>query len=305
MPEPRRNVELKAVDRDPAATLAAALGAGAQDRGTLVQRDTYFGVPHGRLKLREEEDADGARAVMIAYERPDEPTVRLSRYRLVDVGDPAGTRAALEATCGVRAVVAKRRRLLLADNVRIHLDEVDGLGAFLELEAVVAPDADLHAERGKVDRLRELLDVRDEDLRPGSYADALVPAADPELLAGARAAMAEAYAPYSTLHVGAAVRTDDGRRFTGANVENAAYPQGQCAEATALGAMASAGGRRVQEVVVASELGVAPCGGCRQRLKEFGTAETVVHLADEERVLRTLTLGELLPHAFEQTDLPQ
>lgn len=301
MSEPRRNVELKAVDRDPAATLSAALGAGAADHGVLVQRDTYFGVPLGRLKLREEQPGG---ATLIAYERPDDPTVRLSRYQLIGVADPAAAHAGLESTCGVRAVVDKRRRLLLLDNVRIHLDEVDGLGCFCELEAVAAPDADLHAERAKVDHLRELLDIRDADLRPGSYADALAPRPDPELLAAARAAMAQAYAPYSTLEIGAALRTDDGRMFTGTNVENAAFPQGQCAEAGAVGAMAAAGGRRIVEVVVASERGIAPCGGCRQRLKEFAAAETVVHLAGSGPVVRTHTLGELLPHAFEQTDVP-
>lgn len=301
MSEPRRNVELKAVDRDPQATLSAALGAGAVDHGVRVQRDTYFGVPRGRLKLREETPGS---ARLIAYERPDDPTVRLSRYHLIEVADPAAARAGLEATCGIRAVVDKRRRLLLVDNVRIHLDEVDGLGSFCELEAVVAPEADLHAERAKIDRLRALLDIADADLRAGSYADAVAPRIDPELLAGARAAMAQSYAPYSTLQVGAALRTDDGRMFTGANVENAAFPQGQCAEAGAIGAMAAAGGRRIVEVVVASEHGVAPCGGCRQRLKEFGTAETVVHLAGAGPMTRTHTLGELLPYAFEQTDVP-
>jgi cytidine deaminase len=116
--------------------------------------------------------------------------------------------------------------------------------------------------------------------------------------------MTHAYTPYSHLDIGAAVLTDDDRVFAGANVENAAYPQGNCAEASALAAMASAGGRTITQVVVASEIGVAPCGGCRQRLKEFGGPETVVHLADRERVHTTLTLADLLPHAFTQEDLP-
>src|SRR4051794_17750780 len=157
VPQPRRNVELKAVDRDPAATLARASAAGAQDHGTLVQTDTYFVVAHGRLKLREQE---GAPAQLIAYERPDDAGVRLSRYHLIDVADPETARTGLGATCGVRVVVAKRRRLLSWENVRIHLDEVEGLGFFVELEAVAGPDADLGAEHAKVDRLRELLDIR-------------------------------------------------------------------------------------------------------------------------------------------------
>jgi homotetrameric cytidine deaminase len=299
--EPRRNVELKAVDRDPGAKLQAALAAGAEDRGVLRQRDTYFAVRHGRLKLREQ---DGAPPQLIAYERPDDPAVRLSRYRLIEVADPAATLAGLGATCGVRVVVAKERHLLLWENVRIHLDEVEGLGPHVELEAVAAPEADLDAEHRKVAHLRELLDIRDEDLRPGSYADALAPQPDPELLRLARDAAQHAYAPYSRLHIGAAVRTRSGERYAGANVENAAYPQGWCAEASALGAMVAGGGGRIAEVVVASEHAVAPCGGCRQKLAEFGGPEAIVHLAGAGGVERTTTLGELLPLGFSSGDLP-
>jgi homotetrameric cytidine deaminase len=300
-PEPRRNVELKAIDRDPAATLNVALASGATDQGTLRQRDTYFAVPHGRLKLREQ---DGSAAQLIAYERPDDPAVRLSRYHLIEVPDPEALIAGLTVTCGVRVVVSKTRRLLLADNVRIHLDDVAGLGRYIELEAVAAPGADLGAERRKVDRLRELLDIRDGDLRPGSYADALTPPPDPELLRLARAVATNAYAPYSRLHIGAAVRTDDGRRYSGANVENAAYPQGWCAEASALAALVAGGGGRVAEVVVSSSHAVAPCGGCRQKLAEFGGPETIVHLASTGGVETTTTLGELLPLGFGAGDLP-
>jgi cytidine deaminase len=83
-------------------------------------------------------------------------------------------------------------------------------------------------------------------------------------------------------------------------VENAAYPQGQCAEASALGNMVAGGGGRVVEVVVAapSEQECAPCGGCRQRLREFAEQDTPIHLADMERVRRTTSLAELLPHSF-------
>ena len=146
-----------------------------------------------------------------------------------------------------------------------------------------------------------MLGIGDDALREGSYSDA-VPggAAIPELLALAREAAGRAYAPYSNFPVGAAVRTADGRRYAGANVENAAYPQGQCAEASALGAMVAGGGGRVVEVVVAapSEEECAPCGGCRQRLREFADQDTPIHLADIERVRRTTSLAELLPLSF-------
>jgi homotetrameric cytidine deaminase len=292
---PRRNVELKAVDPDPARTLERARALGASDEGVIVQRDTYFRVASGRLKLREEEPGE---AHLIAYSRPDDASVRVSSYRVVPAA--AGTLAALSETLGVDVVVEKRRHLLLWETVRIHLDEVDGLGSFIELEAVAQGDSDLTREHAQVARLRDALVIRDEALREGSYADAVRSAPDPELLRLAREAAGRAYAPYSNFPVGAAVRTDDGRRFAGANVENAAYPQGQCAEASALGAMVAGGGGRVVEVVVAapSEAECAPCGGCRQRLREFAAPDTPIHLADLERVRRTTSVAALLPLSF-------
>jgi homotetrameric cytidine deaminase len=310
---PRRNVELKAVDPDPARTLERALAAGAADHGAIVQRDTYFCVASGRLKLREEEPGE---AHLIAYSRRDDASVRVSAYRVVPAAE--GTRAALAETLGIDVVVEKRRRLLLWETVRIHLDEVEGLGSFVELEAVAGDDSDLSHERILVAQLRAELGIGDDTLREGSYADALrqgpppnegsggwdesrrVGSPDPELLAMAREAAGRAYAPYSNFPVGAAVRTEDGRRYAGANVENAAYPQGQCAEASALGAMVAGGGGRVVEVVVAapSEEECAPCGGCRQRLREFAGPDTPIHLADLERVRRTTSLAELLPLSF-------
>lgn len=294
----RRNVEIKAVDPDPARTLERALALGASDQGVLAQRDTYFAVPGGRLKLREQEPGE---AELIAYERPDEASVRVSAYRLVPVAHAGELRAALEAAAGIRVVVAKQRRLLLWETVRIHLDEVEGLGSFVELEAVADVGSDLSRERELVAHVRAALGIEDAALREGSYADAWIAAApDPDLLALAREAAGRAYAPYSGFPVGAAVRTADGRRFAGANVENAAYPQGQCAEASALGAMVAGGGGDVAEVVVVSpgrEL-CAPCGGCRQRLREFMPTDAPIHLADLERVRHTTTLGALLPLSF-------
>jgi homotetrameric cytidine deaminase len=298
--EARRNVELKALDPEPARSLDRALALGAEDRGVIVQRDTYFRVGSGRLKLREEQPGE---AHLIAYERPDAAEVRVSAYRVVPVPDAAALLEALEETAGVDVVVAKRRRLLLWESVRIHLDEVEGLGSFVELEAVAEPGSDLTRERRQIEQLREALRIRDDALREGSYSDAARAAAfapDPELLALAREAAGRAYAPYSNFPVGAAVRTADGRRYAGANVENAAYPQGQCAEASALGAMVAGGGGRVVEVVVAapSEEECSPCGGCRQRLREFTDQDAPIHLADMERVRRTTSLAELLPLSF-------
>lgn len=128
------------------------------------------------------------------------------------------------------------------------------------------------------------------------------PASPPaDLMDAARAIRARAYAPYSRFFVGAALRDERGRIHVAANVENAAYPQGQCAEASAIGVMIAAGGRRILEVAVVGNGGepVTPCGGCRQRLNEFAAKSTLLHCfgADGGPVL-SVTLGELLPHSF-------
>ncbi len=120
------------------------------------------------------------------------------------------------------------------------------------------------------------------------------------LLAAARAARAHAYAPYSKFAVGAALQDEQGRIHAGCNVENAAYPQGLCAEAVALGLLVLAGGRRVAAAAV---VGVGPrlltpCGGCRQRLREFGADDMPILIGDMASLRGRFTLGELLPVSF-------
>lgn len=298
---PARNVELKARDPDPEATHRAALGFGAADAGRLVQCDTYFPVPRGRLKLREQ---DGSAAQLIAYHRADAAAVRTSSYERVDVPDPATLITALRATHGPGAVVRKERRLLLWENVRIHLDDVAGLGRFVELEAVAPEDAvDLGAEHRKVADLRAALGIGDEQLVAEGYAQLLTRAGAPEdLVDGARVAMGRAYVPYSHFPVGAALRSggDAATVHLGANVENAAYPQTQCAEASAIGALIAAGGTRIVEVAVMADTRlITPCGGCRQRLAELAGPDTPVHLCGPEGVRQTVTLAQLLPYAFD------
>jgi cytidine deaminase len=120
------------------------------------------------------------------------------------------------------------------------------------------------------------------------------------MLEEAGRALVNAHAPYSRFRVGACLRAASGHLYAGCNVENAAYPVGQCAEATAIGAMVAAGDRQIVEVVVLTE-GAAPCppcGRCRQQLAEFATPGTPVHLCGPEGVRVTATLGELLPMAF-------
>jgi cytidine deaminase len=121
-----------------------------------------------------------------------------------------------------------------------------------------------------------------------------------QLLQAARDAQTRAYAPYSQFRVGAAVLDEQGRIHAGCNVENAAYPEGVCAEAGALSAMVLAGGSRARALVVVGSGAalVTPCGGCRQKLREFGAPETTVLVADRQQLRARFTLGELLPDSF-------
>jgi cytidine deaminase len=131
-----------------------------------------------------------------------------------------------------------------------------------------------------------------------------VPAGDEtsidELFAAAVAAQANAHVPYSKYPVGAAVRSGSGHVFAGCNVENAAYPQGWCAETSAIAAMVSAGERELVEILtVANGDGLATsCGGCRQKIREFAAPDALIHAAGPEGVRRTFTLDDLLPHSF-------
>ncbi len=121
-----------------------------------------------------------------------------------------------------------------------------------------------------------------------------------QLLQAARAARLKAYAPYSKFLVGAAVLDDQGNIHAGCNVENAAYPEGVCAEAGALSAMVLAGGKRAQAVLVVGTGGarITPCGGCRQKLREFCAPDTPVLTANEDALGPRYTLAQLLPDSF-------
>jgi cytidine deaminase len=129
---------------------------------------------------------------------------------------------------------------------------------------------------------------------------AVDPAVMLELAAAARAVRSFAYAPYSNFSVGAALLDEHGRIHTGCNVENAAYPQGLCAEAAALASLVSSGARRVHACVVVAEArsAVTPCGGCRQKLREFAADDAPVWSADAHAFTSRHTLAELLPSSF-------
>ncbi len=120
------------------------------------------------------------------------------------------------------------------------------------------------------------------------------------LIEAAAKVRANAHAPYSRFRVGAAIRSASGAVYLGCNVENAAYPEGTCAEAGAIAAMVAAGETRIKEVAVIADSPdpVAPCGGCRQRLREFSDPDVVVTMANVKGSMRTMRIDELLPGAF-------
>ena len=120
------------------------------------------------------------------------------------------------------------------------------------------------------------------------------------LITAAINVMPLAYAPYSQFQVGAAIEDENGHIHTGVNVENAAYPVGSCAEAAAIAAMIGAGGRKITRIAVAGrgELLCTPCGGCRQRIREFADADMDIFICDEQGLRQRFTLAEVLPHSF-------
>ena len=130
---------------------------------------------------------------------------------------------------------------------------------------------------------------------------------DAELYEAASAVRARAYAPYSRFQVGVAILADDGKLYAGCNVENAAYPIGNCAEASAIAAMIGGGGKRIKRMYVTGPgaAPVTPCGGCRQRIREFADADVVVISHGVEGAPLRQTVAQLLPYSFGPEFLPQ
>jgi adenylate cyclase class 2 len=164
------NLEIKARDPAPGQTFASARALGAVETGTFFQTDTFFCVPYGRLKLRESDQG----AELIEYERRDAAQAKPSVYHRLAVDDAGAVRELLAAELGVGAVVEKHRRLLVKNNIRIHLDRVRGLGTFVELEAVVPPGHRPEAELPRIKALRQALGISDDRLVAGAYADLLL-----------------------------------------------------------------------------------------------------------------------------------
>jgi predicted adenylyl cyclase CyaB len=165
-----RNVEIKARVSDLAALRKRVVEVSASGSELLVQRDTFYAVPQGRLKLRE--FGDGT-AELIYYERPDKAGPKTSKYTRAQISDAASTREVLGQVLETKAVVVKHREVFLAGMTRIHLDEVDGLGTFVEFEVVLTDDeTDSDGER-IVSVLMEQLGIRQEHLIERAYIDLL------------------------------------------------------------------------------------------------------------------------------------
>src|SRR5579862_1461879 len=152
----RQNLERKVNYSDLSTAEMLLQGLGTRLEGVQLQTDTYFRVASGRLKLRE---IAGQEAVLIWYDRPHEFGERLSSYYLVAVPDAQTMRLALTAALGVRGEVRKRRTIYHFQNVRIHLDDVAGLGTFIELEAVLSATDDEAVSRARLAELGRVLQL--------------------------------------------------------------------------------------------------------------------------------------------------
>ncbi|KAF7253813.1 Adenylate cyclase CyaB [Varanus komodoensis] len=165
------NVEIKARARDVAQLRRRAEELSGSPGCIIAQSDTFFPVPRGRLKLRDLQDGHGQ---LVFYDRPDSKGPKLSCYAISPTDDPAGLTAVLSQALGVQGTVKKERRLYLVGQTRIHVDRVEGLGDFLELEVVLEePQTARHGEEVARRLMREL-GVREEDLLTGAYLDLLL-----------------------------------------------------------------------------------------------------------------------------------
>ena len=165
------NVEIKARVRGDVRGLRERAGQLAAEPPTLLsQEDTFFETPRGRLKLRVPEEGP---AELIWYERDDAAGPRSSEYLIAPVEKPEAMKRLLAACLGVRGVVRKERELFLAEDTRIHVDDVELLGCFIELEVVLPPEGDPGAGRQRCRELMGILGIDDDDLVDRAYIDLL------------------------------------------------------------------------------------------------------------------------------------
>jgi adenylate cyclase class IV len=167
----KRNVEIKAKVADSAAVRDAVEKLSSGPPEVLEQEDTFFHCPRGRLKLRRL--AGAAQAELLYYERPDTAGPKECRYLVHRTTDPDGLRAVLAATLGIRGTIRKQRTVFLAGQTRVHLDRVEGLGEFVELEVVLRPEQDANDGRLIAGQLMARLGLSPNQLVDGAYIDLL------------------------------------------------------------------------------------------------------------------------------------
>ncbi len=164
------NIEIKARVRDLAGLRTRAEALSDTPVQVIPQEDTFFHTPKGRLKLRL---LRPNQAQLVYYERPDQDGPKRSNYHIYETNDPQGLKTALQMALGVRGVVRKTRYLYLAGQTRIHLDDVEGLGQFMELEVVLREGQSDAEGQAIAEELMARLGVRQEDLLEGAYMDLL------------------------------------------------------------------------------------------------------------------------------------
>ena len=164
------NIEIKARARDFADLRQRAEALSDSPVQVIPQEDTFFHTIRGRLKLRQ---LAPERGQLVYYERPDQDGPKRSNYHIFETCDPSGLKATLSLALGVRGVVRKTRYLYLVGQTRVHLDEVEGLGEFMELEVVLRPEQSDAEGQAIAHDLMTRLGVREEDLLEGAYMDLL------------------------------------------------------------------------------------------------------------------------------------
>ncbi|KAK7896778.1 hypothetical protein WMY93_022103 [Mugilogobius chulae] len=165
------NVEIKAIVRSPGQFAERAAHLSQSDGALIRQHDTFFNCSQGRLKLRDFMDGTGQ---LIFYERPDTDGPKLSRYSISPTSDPASLRTVLSDALGIKGDVRKERRLFLVGQTRIHLDTVEGLGHYMELEVVMRPEQTVEEGQEIARGLMEQLGVSEESLVTGAYMDLIL-----------------------------------------------------------------------------------------------------------------------------------
>uniref|UniRef100_A0A1A8MVD2 CYTH domain-containing protein n=1 Tax=Nothobranchius pienaari TaxID=704102 RepID=A0A1A8MVD2_9TELE len=165
------NVEIKARVNDPV-RLAQRVAELSQSEGTIIrQRDTFFNCSQGRLKLRDFMNGSGQ---LIFYKRPDSDGPKLSQYSISPTSDPPSLQVVLADALGVKGQVQKVRQLFLIGQTRVHLDTVEGLGHYMELEVVMRPEQTVEEGQQIAVNLMQQLGVSEENLVTGAYMDLIL-----------------------------------------------------------------------------------------------------------------------------------